>query len=417
MAICLFFLLLVMLMPGLHGFGFDNEFWVQWANYNREQGLRNAYGSGTDYLPFHQYILWAYGKLMATPQATAERLHYLRLVTLAFEFLSLYFLYRWLDRSSRYLTILVLAIGNIAYSYNTLIWAQVDAVWTAFVFAGLYLAWRGKLRWSAVLFVMGLCTKVQAVVFLPLWCIVFVHAAARRPNNRWREAAIAILLAVIAGALLFLPFAFGRGGLSTIWDVIIRSASRFPRLTLSADNMWPWLIANAGELPDSLTLWGITYKQIGLIIFFLTSAVAMWPTFTQLSYVRSGRLIVSTDRPDRQLLWLGGALVSLLFFYCNTQMHERYAYPAGIFLIAYAFYSGRWIPLILFSIAHFLNLEVIMRWLALPNYDTLIFHPRFVSAIFFVTILWLYVLLYKRHHTLLKDKETVLNRHDGHVNA
>jgi Gpi18-like mannosyltransferase len=398
----MFFLLLVALMPGLTGFGWDIECLKNWSVYIQEHGLRNAYGSGTDYLPFYQYVLWVFAKAMGSAEAINQRFYFLRISTLIFDFWSLYILYRWIDRRHAYLLILVLAIGNVSYSYNTLLWGQIDTVWTAFSFAALYYAWRLRATLSAVCMVLALLTKLQAVIFVPLWAILFCHAiAVAEPGGRLKKAGIAIVGAVVVGTLLFVPFMLGEGGVASVWKVVTLASARFPRLTLSADNMWPWLIKNAGELSDKPVVFaGITYKQVGIITFFLTSAFAMWPVARQAIVSVSNRAPHQQAGLDRQLIWLSGALVSILFFYCNTEMHERYAHAAGIFLTAYAFYSGKWGPLILFSIAQFLNLEVVLRWFALKNYGTVIFHPRIVSAIFLAAIVWSFVLLYRRHFLL-----------------
>lgn len=401
-AAAIFFLFIVVMLPGTAGYDIDDKFWLAWLNFIHEHGLRNTYSSGTDYMPVYQYVLWAYSKFAGSPEIIAERIYYLKVVTLAFDFFSLYLLYKWIDRRYSYLLILIIALGNVGYSYNTIIWGQIDTIWTAFVFAALYFAWIEKLTASAVCFVLALCTKLQAIIFLPHWLILFSCAViATESVRRLQQILVAVASASIIGAILFVPFAFGEGGLGAIWKVILLAADRFPRLSLSADNMWCWLIRRAGEISDrEEAIAGVSYKAIGIVVFFVTSAAALWPLVANAIRAVYRRDSNVAQRLDRELIWLSAGIVGVLFFYCNTQMHERYAYPAGIFFTAVGFYANRWAPLILFSIAQFLNLEVITRWLRLKNYHTLIFHPRFVSAIFLASIVWAFVLLYKRYFRL-----------------
>ena len=101
-------------------------------------GLRHAYASGTDYLPFYQYIMWIYGKLVHNPDAIALRIGYLRCFTLFFDFLGLWYAYRWLDRKPDFLFLLLFSIHNLSYSYNTDISGQVHGNMYNIIFNSLY---------------------------------------------------------------------------------------------------------------------------------------------------------------------------------------------------------------------------------------------------------------------------------------
>ncbi|HOU47477.1 MAG TPA: hypothetical protein PLL99_06700, partial [Chitinophagales bacterium] len=77
---------------------------------------------------------------------------------------------------------------------------------------------------------------------------------------------------------------------------------------------------------------------------------------------------------------------------------------------AYAFLSKRFLPLILGSIAYFLNMERICWYLNLHN-DTyengFLFKPRLIAGLYLILILLLYFLLYKKEK--VKEEEAVLN--------
>lgn len=398
------FLFLVFMMPGLPGYGWDNGCWIRWTQFIHRQGLRNAYSSDTNYLPLFQYFMWAYGKLCGSDAVIEQRLHYLRIFTLLFEFGGLYIMYRWMALRSAFPLFIIMALSNIAFSYNTLIWGQSDAIWTALMAAALYMAWKGRHKTSALFATLSLCMKLQAIMLFPIWGVLVLNSLS---NLQWKMALREIVLMALTAAatigIIVLPFAFGDAGLAAVWQVVTGSVGKYPLITLSADNMWPLLVPKAGEMQDSLIAFaGLSYKWLGVFTFFTTTALVLLPLVKQMLSQKKraaelGRL------PDRETVWLCGALISLLFFYCSTEMHERYAHAAGIFLTAHAFHTRKWGPYLLFSVAYFLNLEVIMQWLALPNYKTFIFEPRFIASIYGVAILWLAILLWLRHKHVMRS--------------
>jgi hypothetical protein len=86
---------------------------------------------------------------------------------------------------------------------------------------------------------------------------------------------------------------------------------------------------------------------------------------------------------------LVGALIPLLFFFFNTQIHERYSHPAFLFIIAFSFLRKRYFLYIIFSIAYFLNLEKALRAFDL-HYSTFIFGNRFIAGLYLITIIVLF---------------------------
>jgi hypothetical protein len=95
------------------------------------------------------------------------------------------------------------------------------------------------------------------------------------------------------------------------------------------------------------------------------------------------------------LVLLSFGTIPLLFAFFNTQMHERYWHAAILFLAAYGFLRHDYLPYVLASVAYFLNLEGILRFLQLKNYGVLVFQPWFVAALFGLTILIAIVNIYR----------------------
>src|SRR4051812_44385671 len=111
--------------------GFDGDCWRNWTIHLYKYGLGLAYHSGTDYPPFYLYVLFIFGKIAGSEQAIISYLTCLKSVTLAFDFLGLWYVYKWIDRKIDFTLLLVISMLNIGYSYNSVIWGQVDGIFTA----------------------------------------------------------------------------------------------------------------------------------------------------------------------------------------------------------------------------------------------------------------------------------------------
>lgn len=162
--------------------------WSIWAAHNTREGLTNAYSrhSTTDYLPLYQYVLWAFGRLLDTPQVIADYIGYTRIVNLLVEFWALYLVYRWIDRNVEFHLLLTIAMLNLAYSYNTLMWGQIDAIFSGLAFAAFYYLYRSKTVLSALMMLLALNVRLQAIIFVPLWGILLLATLHR--EKQWRKA-------------------------------------------------------------------------------------------------------------------------------------------------------------------------------------------------------------------------------------
>jgi hypothetical protein len=83
----------------------------------------------------------------------------------------------------------------------------------------------------------------------------------------------------------------------------------------------------------------------------------------------------------------------VLFFFFNTEMHERYSHPAMVFLTAYMVYLRRYYLFTLFLLTYALNLEGAIHYFQLPDYNIFVFNPRFIGTLyvlFIASILYFY---------------------------
>jgi hypothetical protein len=192
--------------------------------------------------------------------------------------------------------------------------------------------------------------------------------------------------------LIVMPFLLA-GDIERVWNVVKDSVDKYPVVSMNAYNFWHWVTkGNQMEIRDNIRFLGITYKSWGMLMFYVTSFFALFPLFrsviSQLFCKEKQHITI-----DKMLII--ASLIPMLFFFFNTQMHERYIHPAILFLAVYALMSKRYFPYIFGSIAYFLNLEGVLRYMQLKNYETAIFHPAIIAFLFFVCMVYLFFQLYK----------------------
>ncbi len=386
------FLMLACIFPYMPGHPYDNLCWQLWGKNIFRNGLNHAYISDTNYLPFYQYILWIFGKLAGSEQNIEQYFTQLRCFTLLFEFWGFRMVWKWANLRISYLTLVLIGLLNIGYSYNTIVWGQADAISAAFIFAALFAGARHKYVWSSIALVLAINMKLQAIIFTPIWGLLIVHELIK--DYQLRQIRKIVLVMAISQLLLFIPFATaGIAGIKPIWNILRNSSGYFSELSLNAYNLWYWVVADPTRVRNTIKPFGlVSYKTIGLLLFMASSFFALLPLLHKVLDAHKGK----ETSISREELWLAAALTGVLFFFCNTEMHERYAFPAFIFITAYAFYTKRFTAYILFSIAIFLNLESVIHWLHLSIYNNFIFQGKFVAFIFLIIIIYLFIMLYRK---------------------
>lgn len=382
---------IIIALPNIRGHVDDAAYWSAWAGYIKENGLRKAYGSGTDYPPLYQYVLWAYAKLCGSREAIGQNIAYLRLFTLFFDLAGVWLLARWIGRPHQWILLTLLSLLNLAYSYNTVVWGQVDGILATLLFAAIACAWHRRLLQSAALFALAFSFKLQAVVLLPLWALAMLASAAGQ--RRWRRLGGSLFVFVAVTVLVCAPFLLTPESRQGLYNAYFGSVGRHPYASMIAGNMWYWIIDTNPRWTLDSHVWfaGLTYKRAGVLLFCILSVPALWPmarsVFKAVFYRHSNHAI------PRAQLWLTAALLVILFFFCNTEMHSRYAHPAMIFLTAHAFYTRDFLPYILASVAYLLNLEKANEWM-FQDYDRFLFDGRVIAGLWAAVIVSLFARLW-----------------------
>ena len=387
------FVLLVFLTPKA-GYAGDVIYWQQWGSYMLEHGLGRVYDlPDNNYPPLFHYILFLFGKITGSVEKLVFYRHFIKLFILPFDFAGA-LLAAWYfapgDRNQRF-TASLLLLGNLAFVYNTVVWEQVDALFSCLVFGAVVLALRQRSGGSIVCYVLALNVKTQAVIFLPPLLLLWAPLWWQRPR--------ALLAGVSSAALVqlavLLPFILAGGfqSLSRIGHVVIHGVDFYPYASMNAHNWWDFWVANAWKTPDTLRFAGLTYKQWGLLSFCLASAAVLLPLAGAVwGKLRRGQHF---DPADYAPLLLTLGLLPIVFTYFNTQMHERYWHPALLFLAGYAFLTRRYFLYGLFSLAYLLNLESQMHYLGLKKYGVAVFGASVGAPLFTIVLVVGVVQLYR----------------------
>ncbi|MFT5383003.1 MAG: hypothetical protein ACI81W_000399, partial [Saprospiraceae bacterium] len=185
--------------------------------------------------------------------------------------------------------------------------------------------------------------------------------------------------------IILLPFIL-HGTLGSWYQVMTSLVDQYTNVSLNAFNIWHLFLP--GEIPlitkDYQAFWfGMTYKNWGLLFFFVFSFIALLPLFLKSLHYSIQQ--TDLDQNFKKLVFLSAFLCVLSFFFFNTQMHERYSHPAMLMAFLYGILSRNYWLYAITSIAYFLNLERTLRFFDL-SYGTFIFLKPFIASLFLLAL-------------------------------
>lgn len=395
----LIYLTYIIIMPQ-YGHLYDMSCWNMWSRYIFEHGLPNAYDSGTNYMPGFMYVFYVFGLLQGSLSDISTNTYALKAIILLFDIIGVVAVILFIRDQSKTMLILFATLLNVAFMYNTVVWGQVDAIHSFFGFVAVIFALRKKYALSILSLVLALNFKLQAIIFIPPLVLLLLPPLVK--NFKFQKFLKGILIVALVQLLILLPFIIA-GKIQKVGNVVFSSVGYFPVVSMNAFNFWHLVLdGDLMKTTDSITFAGITYKNWGLFLFCVSSFFAMLPlcidVFNQIIKKRTRQLT-----PGKTFITF--SLIPILFFFFNTEMHERYTHPMFLFLVALVFMRGKhYYLLILASIAYFLNMEYAMKFLNLNNYKTLIFAPEFVATLYLILILGLFYHLYQRDSQMKQEQ-------------
>lgn len=251
------------------------------------------------------------------------------------------------------LAVAALWLLNPAVIYVSAYWGQVDSIHTLWMLAALLAALAGQWLLAGGLLALGLLTKLQAIVILPL----LLYLAWRRGSTARRAARALLRVGLGMAAVLalgLLPFALSGDSFNDVLVVYAGSVGFYPALTLNAYNFW-WPIEYVGNellklgLTDDMRLLGpVTIRWVGLALLAAYTLLVLRALDGRAATPGRGRddpepgaaplrsrRAATPGRGGSEAAWLAFFAAGMLafgFFMLPTEIHERYILPALAFL-------------------------------------------------------------------------------------
>ena len=379
----LFILLFVAFCFAVPDSGYDKYFWISWSKAIAEKGLGNIYlNPEVNNFPIIIYLLKIFTFLFSSDSIDVFSINYLKCVAIVFDFVTLALVVFLLKNNGKKLLLSLVFLLNPAFWYNTIIWGQVDTVHTFFVFVALLFAIHEKPLPALVFILLAVNTKLQAVIFLPLILMIIFNTERIEKPQSYTEILISVVSLVGIQLIILLPFIVSGNFTQTLYSLINSSVDFYPTVSRNAYNLWYLFFADPLNTSDQISFL-LPLKLWGIILFVLFYSLMIF------LFVKSKKGLAE--------IFLVFALVSLSFFWFNTQMHERYVHPVVLFSGLYAIFSKRYLIFIISSLAYLLNLEVVMQMFSyfddevfgfVINYKTgFIFNPVLISLLFLAAII------------------------------
>ncbi|MCB9034476.1 MAG: hypothetical protein H6553_11615 [Chitinophagales bacterium] len=405
--VVLFYIFLCFYVPKW-GHSGDMWFWLGWSEHIFENGLANVYtNSNCDYMPGFLYFLKLHCLIQKSTTNIQDNLYTLKYYILVFDILTALLISIKAKTNEKQIVYFFLITLNVVFLYNTYAWCQVDSIFTFFGFLAILLAIQNKIAWSIVCICISFNFKVQAIVFFPLLFMILAYQI--KNIKAIRQIVIGIIGAIIVQTIILLPFILN-GTVNKVWQVLTGSVGHYQSVSLNAFNFWFLVLPiNAEQMfnySDKTLFLGFTLNQIGFFLFATSVFLACFPF---IKIIIENLYKKQYQKIDINKIFIIGALIPLLFFYFNTQMHERYSHPAMVFIFLFAINRKKYFPMILFSFAYGLNMEKVLKHLALTNYETLVFHPVFISVLYLILIIYLFYQLYKKETNVVNHLNLQLN--------
>lgn len=309
-----------------------------WSRHLATRGFDDFYQTWhVVYAPAYMYLLWFSG-IIAKVFSLSPPMHefLIKLWSVLFDLAGGILLYLTArDHGRRRLGVVLGAVYalNPAIVFNSSVWGQFESVAATILFGAVYFFQRRRTVTGVILFVTAVLVKPQSAMLAPLVLLLFLKDFSLRKLWLALAGSVGVYLAVV------LPFSAGR---PVYWVIphFLTSGGDYPYATANAFNLWTLL--GGQTVPDHLRFWGLSYAGWSLIFLAMATAAVIWFLIRQ--PVASGGV------------YYAAYFLSFAVFMLGTRMHERYLFPALIFLTAAILWEKKlWGSLIVLSLCHLAN--------------------------------------------------------------
>jgi hypothetical protein len=217
-------------------------------------------------------------------------------------------------------------------------WGQVDSLGVFIYLLAALFAIKRKPFLAGVIYMFSLMTKLQNMIYGPVFFILV-----------WQLSGFSGLVRGVAGAVFaFVGYNwefFIARKMNLVFQQLTVNYDYFPFLSLNAYNLW-WIVAKGEGMKvlDKFATIGMTNaKTIGLYLFssgYLLATLVMAGETLGKMFKNGKNLVPTVDTPTILYRFFSAMmLVALFFFLFQTESHDRYAFPALVFMLFWgAFY-------------------------------------------------------------------------------
>jgi Predicted integral membrane protein len=280
-----------------------------WYDYIQTHGGFAALKDNfSNYTPPYLYLMWLATKL------PVQKLYAIKLIAIPFDFLMAFFLLLIVRLKYQNKTIQMLAFFATLFAptviFNSALWGQSDAMYTAFLLAAVYYIIRKKPVVAVVFFAIAFSFKTQSIFLAPFFLVLYLKN---------RVPAWPVVLFPLIYFLFVIPSWIVGRPLKDLMTMHWQQAETYNQMTMNAANFYQWL-------PEDYYLFsrfGIVLAATSVFVFCLL----VWKSRVEL---------------DKDVLLRLALISTLIVPFFLPRMHERYFFPADVLAIIYAFYFPRY---------------------------------------------------------------------------
>lgn len=341
LATVIFLRVILFSLPSFH---IDMSAWESWSYRLVSVGPSNFYSENyfSDYFPGYLYILWVAGEIYSSifPNLSFADLKFetmIKLITLAFDIATSYYIYKIVNNYSKKLSKLsaLLYLFNPAVIFNSSIWGQVDGVFTFFIVYSCFMLEIKKPVVSSFFASIAILIKPQSLAIIPM--ILLYNFKFYK-----RHLVKILLIVTFIPIVLSVPF-FINNPLFGLINLAQNASSVYPYSSLFAFNFWGLF---GFWKPDQNIFLVFPHQIWGFILYAVSMILIVYP------FIK--------NETKQKHFYIASSLSFLSFFIFLTRMHERYLFPFLAFVLIATFISKSKILALVYLIISFIN--VINLW-------------------------------------------------------
>ncbi|HDR7516176.1 hypothetical protein AB1I92_20505 [Bacillus mobilis] len=336
----------------LEGYERDQLFFVDWMNTVGKYGLGDVYAHGdlVNYPPFFLALLGIYGGILSFFNTYVEAAGVLiRVPSIVFELVAI-IIFATVSKRINNSIVRAALVTFFAFSPAVIvdgtIWGQVDMLHSILMVSSILLL-MSKPTWSGAIYAIALLAKFQSIVIAPVFAMYFLKVIfEKREGKQLTKFIIGFCIPLL---IFGLYFAAHGTFITMLKQAYLNAVGTFPTVTVFAMNIWYYAIGTDPNTVDTIQILPhITLKTVGLILLSIASALTCLYVFFH-------------RHMNTAVLLKAATFISFAFFMLPTQMHERYAFPALVFVIFLLLYEMKWTGIALgLTLTIFLNIVMVL---------------------------------------------------------